>query len=98
MHAGTSSRPTARQCSCTACANTRTPACVCTHTHTRTRRYQLAPDGSTVFLYRLRKTRVDELPPPTDPNANGGVDFDGALSLEGIDKLARELLKVGPCF
>jgi len=52
-------------------------------------------DGpQSVYVYRARKTRVDELPPPNDPDAHKGFDFGCFLSFEGVDEAARELLKV----
>ncbi len=57
------------------------------------RRYAL-PGGDEAFVYRQRKTRVDERPPAVtgladDYNLSAGPD------LGDIDDLARDLLKAG---
>jgi len=53
------------------------------------------PGGNVqgLYIYRSRKTRVDEIPPPQDPHARRGFDFGCSISLEGVDELARELLR-----
>ncbi|KAF5832483.1 hypothetical protein DUNSADRAFT_11605 [Dunaliella salina] len=43
------------------------------------------PGGNVqaLYIYRNRKTRVDETPPPQDPNAHRSFDFGCSISLEG---------------
>ncbi len=55
-------------------------------------RYAL-PGDATVNVYRHRKTRVDELRPPSDLGDGGDMGGEGP-SMEGVDELSRELLKV----
>ncbi|GFH24579.1 uncharacterized protein HaLaN_22398, partial [Haematococcus lacustris] len=57
----------------------------------RTRRYTL-PSGDAAFVYRARKTRVDELEPPKVPLEDDFLLGSGP-DLDDADELARGLLK-----